>query len=75
MIFNASCMLKASPARCPEHHWKSPSIGGDAESAAIGAAGRRQVGAVEEVEHFDAELGANAFRDLGVLTTEKSTEA
>src|SRR3984893_14994864 len=42
-------------------------IGGDAETTAIGAARRRQIRAVEEVKHFDTELRADAFPDLGVL--------
>src|ERR1700720_1486039 len=42
-------------------------VGSDAESAAVAAAGRRQVDAVEEVIHFDAELRADPLGDLGVL--------
>src|SRR6266852_9480615 len=42
-------------------------VGGKAEVTAIEIAWRRQIGAIKEVEHFDAELGADAFRDLRIL--------
>src|ERR1700682_1564116 len=42
-------------------------VGSDADSAAVRAARRSKVRAVEEVEHLDAELRSEALRDLGVL--------
>src|SRR5438445_11786247 len=39
-------------------------VRGDSKAAAIGPAWRRQVRTVEEVEHFDSELRADAFRNL-----------
>ena len=42
-------------------------VRGDSKAAAIGPAWRRQVRTVEEVEHFDSELRADAFRNLRVL--------
>src|SRR5947207_5570397 len=39
----------------------------DSKAAAIGPAWRRQVCTVEEVEHFDSELRADAFCNLRVL--------
>src|SRR5438552_12311255 len=42
-------------------------VRGDSKAAAIGPAWRRQVRTVEEIEHFDSELRADAFRNLRVL--------
>ena len=42
-------------------------VRGDSKAAAIGPAWRRQVRTVEEVEHFDSELRADAFCNLRVL--------
>src|ERR1700676_5423606 len=42
-------------------------VGREAQSASDGIARRRQIGAIEEVEHFDAELSAEPFRYSSVL--------
>src|ERR1700689_3123241 len=39
----------------------------ETSAAAIGAVGRSEINTIEQVEQFDAELGAHPFGNLGVL--------